>query len=79
MGGIGQMQCAVTCGIGAAEIQPHHLPENRLPLPPAVIATHAESRQLVMAPGADLLGRVAGQDIDQMPGPEPFPGPHYRR
>ena len=65
--------------VGADEIEPHQLAEDRLPLGLRAGAAHAEGRQPVVAAGADPVGRLAAQDGDQVLAPEALAGPEHRR
>ena len=77
--GLGHAQGAMAFGIGAHQVMAHHLPEHRLPLAAVIFGADAKGRQFVMAAGADLVGLGAGQDVDQVAGPEIFPGAQDRR
>ncbi len=65
--------------VGADKVVPHHLAKDRLPFAAAEFPADAESGQLVVPPCVHLVGRVARQNIDQMPGTEVFAAAQYRR
>ena len=61
-------------GIGANQIVPHHLPENRLPLAAIIAFADAECRKAVVTVLAHLVGFAAEEDVDQMPRAKPLTG-----
>ncbi len=78
-GGVGQPERTVPLGVGPHQIVPHHLPENRGPLPPVDIAANPERRQPVVASGANFVRPRARHHVDQMPGAEIFARPQHGR
>ena len=74
-GGIGHAQRAMAVRVGADQIAPHHLPEHRPPSRFRQFAPDGKGRQLVMPAFANLIGRIARQNIDQMACAKPFACP----
>ena len=64
--------------VGSDQVVAHHLTKNRLPLTLVVFRSNAKGRQLIVSTLTHFFGIISKQNIDEMPGTEPFVCPEDR-